>query len=264
MNGVFAMRLYIITGTSEGIGASLAEQLLSQGNEVYCISKYENASLLKYSRMRQLALTYKLVDLADVEASIHCLEEILSKVKAEEWKQVCLILNAAVITPIRKVGQGNHIKEIRTSFELNLISPIVLSEVFVRMLQDWDLDKQILFLGSKAGTNPVASFSTYCSTKAGLDTFAKTLAKEQNSEPRPIKVVSLHPGVVDTGMQETIRQQPREKVESVDYFIDLKKNKQLLSPEIVACEIIKLLKDSGYGKDTIVDIRDLLIDQGNI
>lgn len=255
------MRLYIITGTSEGIGASLAEQLLSTSSMVYCLSKTENPSFVKFARMRQLAHRYHLIDLSDIEASANLLEEILHEEKDKEWEEICLVLNAAVIQPIHKVGKGNYISDIQHTLQTNLLSPMVLSEVFFRKCQDLDLDKQVLILGSRAGANPVASFSTYCSTKAGLDTFAKTLALEQVEEPFPIKVVCLHPGTVDTAMQAQIRAQHKEVVPSVEFFVRLKEDKQLLSPLIVACEIVKLLKHTDYGKETIVELADLLVEE---
>ena len=258
------MRLYIITGTSEGIGASLAEQLLSTSSVVCCLSQFENPSLVKFARMRQLALYYHQIDLADTEAASNLIEEVLSQELEKEWEEICLVLNAGLIVPIHKIGKGNHSAAIQRTIKVNLLSPMLLSEVFFRMTQDLDIDKQVLILGSRAGTKPVASFSTYCSTKAGLDIFARTLALEQANESYPGKVVCLHPGTVDTAMQALIRQQRKEVVSSVDYFVKLKEDNKLLSPEIVACEIIKLLKHPDFGKETIVELENVLLEEGNV
>lgn len=252
------MRLYIITGTSEGIGASLAEQLLSTSSVVCCLSQFENPSLRKFSRMRQLALGYHLIDLADIQASTKLLEGILEEELQKEWEDICLVLNAGVIVPIHKIGTGEFTEEIQRTLQVNLLSPMVLTEVFLRMTQNLDINKQVLVLGSRAGSQPVASFSTYCSTKAGLDMFVKTLALEQSKETFPAQVVSLHPGTVDTAMQALIREQQKEVVSSVDYFVRLKEENKLMSPEIVACEIVKLLKDPDFGRNTIVAFEELL------
>jgi NAD(P)-dependent dehydrogenase (short-subunit alcohol dehydrogenase family) len=62
---------------------------------------------------------------------------------------------------------------------------------------------RIVNVSSGAAVNPVAGWSAYCAAKAGLDMLTKTAALELRGTP--ITVNALHPGMVNTDMQEDIR-----------------------------------------------------------
>lgn len=242
------MRLYILIGTSEGIGSSLAEQLLSPASELYCLSDVENPSLIKFSRMRQLGLFYQKVDFSQRKEVLDRLEQILNQLTLADWTEVSLIINFPSIDSLHRIGKGHALQSIQEVVEKKLLFPMLLSELFIRICQDWKLKKQLLFITGQTNQEPIASLSAYCSAKSGIDMFAQVLAKEQETETHPVQVVSVNPGMTDSLLKDVFKQQYKESEE------------KLLSPQIVGCEIVKLLKDPHFGKEPNMDISSLLVE----
>ena len=58
-------------------------------------------------------------------------------------------------------------------------------------------------------------------------------------EDQDYKVVSFDPGVMDTGMQKQIRETEKHVFDQVDQFISYKEEKQLVSPSVVAEQLIE-------------------------
>lgn len=76
----------------------------------------------------------------------------------------------------------------------------------------------VIFTSSGAATHPVAGWSAYCAAKAAVDLFAKTLAQELHAAESAIRVHILYPGIVDTAMQQRIRETPPERFPRVEDF----------------------------------------------
>lgn len=74
--GAETMRYFIITGTSRGIGESLAKQLLdNENNHVICISRKKNQDLINISKMQNSKLNYYSFDLSQTDAIEGTLKE---------------------------------------------------------------------------------------------------------------------------------------------------------------------------------------------
>ena len=77
-------------------------------------------------------------------------------------------------------------------------------------------------------------FSAYCSSKAGLEQLSRCLAQEFGSTG--LQVACLDPGVMDTGMQENIRELGPENLGTGlwEQFANMKEAGQLRDPAEVA------------------------------
>ena len=95
-------------------------------------------------------------------------------------------------------------------------------------------------LTSGAATQPIAGLSAYCSSKAALHLLVETLTLELATESMT-RIYNFSPGVVDTEMQATIREQSHHEFSRVAEFINLKTEKKLKKPDDIASEIYKLL-----------------------
>ena len=85
---------------------------------------------------------------------------------------------------------------------------------------------------------------------------ARVLAVEQENQTYPIKVLALAPGVVDTAMQDLIREQTAERFPMLDRFVSLKENDQLVNPQTVAGRIVDLLQSEEFGNEILMDLRE--------
>ena len=69
-------------------------------------------------------------------------------------------------------------EEILREYNLNIISPTLLSRKFINNYSD---NKKLLInIGSGAANKAIASWSTYCATKSGLDMLTEVIQKEKH------------------------------------------------------------------------------------
>lgn len=241
------MNYFIITGTSRGIGAGIAKELLAQGNTVIGISRSENKNLPD--------LIQHSVDLANTETLETTFSEILKTIDFQKAKGVFLINNAGLLAPMKPIQKASG-NEIAKHINVNVIAPMILSSVFIRELAELGIRKRILNISSGAGKNPYFGWAAYCTSKAGIDMFSRTIAVEQKEAKNPVEVVSFAPGVVDTEMQSEIRSVAEEDFISLPRFKEMHEAGALQDTETVGKFIADYLQSDRFEDGGVVDIRD--------
>jgi len=237
------MKYAFITGASKGLGKALCELLLHENWHVSGISRHHTIVHKNYTPLFcDLSLPG---NLAAVQFA------------ASNCKQLLLINNAGSLGEIGPVGSITD-QEIIQTISLNLTAAAVLSNKFLKQTQTLDCPKTIINISSGAGRNPYDGWATYCSTKAGLDMFSMSVAKELNLNGNSAtRIFSIAPGVIDTQMQEEIRNTEEAKFSSVQRFKNLHEDNQLLSAEFVAKKIVHFLSIRDQFSDVCLDIRNM-------
>ena len=237
------MKYYYITGTSRGIGKALAEELLGKENTfVYGISRNNTIEHKNYQHIS--------LDLNDLER----VKEFTFGDHPDEEK-IVLINNAGILGHVTQVG--NLYKEkIIDSYNINLISPSILINQFINQYKDHEGERMIVNTSSGAAQHTIPSWSTYCSTKAGLEMFARVIEDEQQDVENPVKVYSIAPGVVDTEMQDEIREVEPENFRELDRFVKLKKDGLLFDPNDVAKKFADIMEHPENYPKSIMDLRE--------
>ena len=240
------MNVYIITGASKGIGFELAKQLSSEGHFVIgiarTISKLDGVKFIR-------------ADLSETEKLKALMDEIIT-VSPREAVSFTLINNAGMVDPIGLIGAINA-EDITKAVALNLTAPMILSNTFIGALKNFKGVKRIVNISSGAGRNAYEGWGAYCTTKAGLDHFSRVVALEQGNAEHPVDIVAIAPGIIDTGMQETIRGSREEAFPLLDRFIDYKEKGLLSSAEQTAGQLIAFMMNEDFKKvGAIADLRD--------
>lgn len=238
------MNYYFITGTSRGIGKAIAEKLLNdENNMIFGLSRTQS---IEHERYRHIS-----IDFNDLEQMKNFQFEPF-----DSCDKVVLLNNSGVLGDVNYIGKLSSDKIIE-SYNVNLIAPVLLINKFVKQYSALSATKLVINISSGAAQHVIKSWSTYCSTKSGLEMFARVLNDEMNEVGRKdVKVFSIAPGVVDTQMQTEIRALPNENFSGKDRFVSLKKNNELFSVELVANKLYDVIQSPDDYPELLMDFRD--------
>lgn len=167
----------IITGTSSGIGLSIAQLLLGADWEVYGISRRTPQELLTYSSYHHIT--------ADL-SQITTLKDIAEKLP----NSIDVLINNAGKWDLKTISDESvdHINKI---IDLNLKAPIILTTLILDRI---NVGGTIINISSILSQVSQEEYGIYSSSKAGLDRFTVTLAKER----KDLKVIGLLPSATET------------------------------------------------------------------
>lgn len=235
-----------ITGTSSGIGLSIAERLLrSDAYEVVGIGRRHTINHPRYIPVQ--------VDLSDFDAVKSIVFEADSR-----FNRIVLINNAGRIGAIQRVGSLSD-DDIDETVQLNLTAVIQLTNAFLSAFGSQDKRQQIILnISSGAGKNPIDAWSVYCATKAGLDMFTRCVCEELNVlNQHHIYAFSVAPGVVDTPMQQHIRASTEANFSRLEYFQNLHRDGQLLPTDLISQKVHLILEDpKQVGEEVVFSLKD--------
>lgn len=159
------------------------------------------------------------------------IKTIISSLPTDE---IVLILNAFSIAPIKRVGEYTNY-DIEQMVDGNIKQNIILLNEIIWICRSGAYKLRIINLDSGAADYPLTGWGNYCASKAYMNAFLSVVSLENQG----YKVVSFDPGVMDTDMQKQIRETDKRVFDQVDKFIAYKKNEQLLSPSVIAEQLIE-------------------------
>lgn len=235
--------LLVLTGHSKGIGQALLVHFLGQdGMQIHALSRTKG-------QLSHPQLTEWTVDLSDAAAVEAILSEIFPRIPADCY---LLINNAGWIGEIKPTGKLQP-TAMQRALQLNLLTPMLLSNAFAQAYGTSPGQKLICNLSSGAASKPLPGWASYCSSKAGLEMFSKVMDAEWRSAA--FRVFSVAPGIVDTDMQEEIRAAHPEDFPAAARFRDYHSEGKLSSAAAVAEKIGFMLTHSDQFSDVVQDVR---------
>lgn len=241
------MKKAVITGHSKGLGKALAMSLIEQGFDILGLSR---STCEDENGLQQVSL-----DLSDPAALLQWVDSGVLAQFLDGADQAILINNSGIIGPVNPPGRQDN-RGIITSVDLNVTAPLVLTNVFINNTEH-AADRRILHISSGAGRTTMAGWSVYCATKAALDHHARVVGEENIAN---LRITSLAPGIIDTGMQADIRSTPVDAFPELDTFRGLKTGGHLQSATDTANAVARILLAPEFGSEQLTDIRDF----GNI
>lgn len=239
----------IVTGHSRGLGEAVAADLLGRGIAVLGLSRAMNDTLAgRYPGLLQQTP----LDLADT-AHLHAWLQTGALARfAEGAERVLLVNNAGVVQPMGAAGLLEG-AQLALAISLNVTAPLLLANALVASTAD-TVERRVLHVSSGAARQPYAGWSVYCATKAALDMHARA---SQLDEVSGLRISSVAPGVIDTGMQADIRAASEDDFPLRERFEAMKREGQLESPLQVAHKLVDHLLSADFGQDAVADLREL-------
>ena len=231
--------LTIITGASKGLGFELTRQSLKAGDTVVTMERRPSKALVEEADKIGCNFIQFTADLLDRKGAVELLMWLLSDKEYAE----------------HDASPQGAVDCIRVNFEI----PVLLTQAFLNETRSWKGERRVMNISSGAGRKSVPGWAMYCSTKAALDRFTAVTAEDQLGKPNPARLRAVGPGVVNTGMQGSIRDSSKEDFPNVDRFIDLEKDGKLQSPEDTAKRLLNYLNSDEFGKEPISDIRNISV-----
>lgn len=233
-----------ISGASAGIGAALAASV-----------PFTDATVVDISRSGARGTTHLRADLADPSAwpgiGVHFADALAS----DRPDHAVFVHSAGVIEPIGVAGTTDPGAYTRNVL-LNSAAPQVLGSAFLAAVAAAGTPRATLVLvSSGAAHTSYAGWSAYCAGKAAVDHWVRTVGVEQAALPRPVQVLAVAPGSVETGMQSVIRGTSPADFPQVDSFIARHRDGEVRSPEWAAAGIWALVARDDLPPGSVVDLR---------
>lgn len=223
------MNYYFITGSSSGIGKALVEELVKfPANYVYGISRT--------NYMVDDQFEHHLIDLSNVDDV-----KGFSFPEFKQAEQIILVNNAGTLGDITHLGKQSD-ENIIDSIMVNLSSAAVLMNKFLKTYAAYTCRKCILNISSGAADSPYDGWANYCSAKAALNMYTRVVHEEQKEQKFPCEIYAIAPGVVDTLMQDQIRQVDEQSFSRIDKFRQLKANNELYQAKDVAVKLLEFME----------------------
>jgi 3-oxoacyl-[acyl-carrier protein] reductase len=197
----------IVSGGSRGLGLAVVERLLDRGDRVATFSRSGSARLDSLAAAHPGRLHAERLDAADPTA----IRDFGDRVVAEFGRIDHCVANAAVAH--EGVLATVRDDEIDAMLGVNLRGAIVLVRESVRqMLVQPNGGKgcSIVVISSVVASRGSPGLSVYAATKAGLEGFARSLAREVG--PRGIRVNAVAPGFLETDLSASLSADNRARL----------------------------------------------------
>ncbi len=240
-------KIAIITGGSRGLGKAFCKKYNENGYEVFSIARTKS----DLKNITQISC-----DLNKTEEVSSVFTKLFTEIAQKKASKIILINNAGTLGTIAPI-EKNSPKSIATAIQINVTAVLQITALFIKNTQSFKGLKKVISISSGAAISPYEGWSVYCSSKSAIDMMTKVVAKEQENVENAVSISAIYPGVVATQMQETIRKTSKENFKSIDKFISLYENKQLLSPKYVAEKVFYLENKNILKSGDIIDIRNV-------
>lgn len=196
------MDTILITGGTRGLGLAIAKRLASSGYQVVVVGRKCSPECEKWLTATDKA-AFEEFDFLDT-SSIH---EFSQQITKKYGRLYGLVNNAAL--GLDGVLATMHESDITRVLRVNVEAPILLTKYLLRSMLI-NRRGRVINISSIIGSTGFKGLAVYGSTKAAMNGFTKSLAREVGKAG--ITVNSVAPGYMETDMTQGLE---GEKLESI-------------------------------------------------
>lgn len=186
----------LITGGATGIGFSLAEEFIKNGNEVIICGRRENK--LEEAKKKIPQIHTRKFDLSNEQE-----RKMLFDWVASSFPNTNVLVNNAGIQRMIDLKKGTEdLQSGEDEIEINFKAYVNLSAHFIPLLAK-QKESAIINISSGLGFIPLAITPIYSATKAAIHSFTMSLRHQLRNTP--VKVFEVIPPTVDTELDKGAR-----------------------------------------------------------
>jgi NAD(P)-dependent dehydrogenase (short-subunit alcohol dehydrogenase family) len=222
-------RRVLVTGAASGIGLAVARLFAQEGAKVAMLDRDE--ARLSKEAAGALALVCDVADERRVRASVADAASALGGLDG--------VVNCAGVDLMRPFEQMTT-EEWTRVLTIDLTGPMLVCHAAVPLMKRAGRGT-IVNVASGAGLRPLEHRTAYCTAKAGLVMFGKTLAMDL--APHNIRVNAICPGIVDTPMFRGSWEHARDPQAELARILDRYLIKRTGAPEEIAHAALYLSSD---------------------
>ena len=227
----------ILSGPTRGLGRALLGELVSQAYPVIGLGR-NLARIDAVAKSASASVELIEVDLsADSGALPNALAEVHRILNSKLTGPLVCISNASIIEPIG-LATGLAFSGLERAIRINCLSPLVIANFLTKTAQAQERPLLVLDVSSGAACRPIRGWQAYCTSKAAYKMGLDVLAAENSH----VQILHFDPGVMDTSMQDLIREQQVAEMPEVEVFRTFQEEGMLKAPLTVAAELILLIK----------------------
>lgn len=183
-------RTVLITGASSGIGKATAKKLASNFKLVLCGRRQDRLDQLKYE-LNQITDVYTLnFDVQDKIAVFQAIESL-----PQPWQSIDVLINNAGNAHGLATFDDAELDDLEAMIDINVKGLIYVSKAVIPLLKQSN-HAHIVNLSSIAGKEVYLNGTTYCASKAAVESLSKGM--RYDLQPYGIKVTNVAPGAVET------------------------------------------------------------------
>ena len=195
----------LISGGSRGLGLAIVESLLARGDRVATFSRSGSPALSALAAAHPDQLHIDQLDAADSPA----IQAFVNRVAARFGRIDHCIANAAIAH--EGVLATMRDDQIDSMLDVNVKGSIVFVRECVRqMLMGDSAGRTVTLISSVVAERGSPGLSVYAATKAALEGFGISLARELG--PRGIRVNTVAPGFLETDLSAPLSPSNRDRI----------------------------------------------------
>ena len=227
-------KVVIITGSSSGIGKATALRFAKEGCRVvvnYSVNKKGGEEVLSEIKNGKGNAILVQADIGRPEDVKRLFETCLKR-----FGRVDILINNAAEGTDKKPFKEADPSEWSKTFEVNLVGAMLCSQYAIKIMEKNGNGKILNTSSIRGAEHGGGSGIAYAMSKAGVNSFTKTLAKQVAPN---IQVNAVAPGFVKTRSYDAM---PKERVDS---FINQTYLKRWVTVEEIADAFVFLAKNDG-------------------
>ena len=228
-------RTVLVTGSSRGLGATIAKTLLKQGFNVvvnYHRSKEEAEALIKGYEHQAIAIQADVTEREEVEAMV--------KQATEHFGQIDVVVNNALVgfkfdPNAQKSFEDLNWEDYQQQINGTLKAAFNVSQSVIPQFMKRQ-SGSIISIGTNLYQNPVVPYHEYTTAKAGLIGFTRNLASELSQH-------GITANVVSGGLLKTTDASAATTPEVFDLIAQTTPTRQVTTPQDVANMVAHLASE---------------------